>query len=306
VSPTLHEYSMRTNKLSYWVAYQLISEPKLKSRSKILDHFIKIAIYLLKLHNYQSLMSFYLAINIVTFKLSQTFKLLRPKTLSIWKRISTLMSPIDNFSQYRETVKSVDPPFIPCQEVILKDLLYHDVSIPDFFENGVWNFKKLRVIGKILHQFRMCQECPYNFLPLNDLQELLNNIPDITNEQLDVLPIDSEISEFKSVSTSWGERREFTSTDSDTAEDFDSSLILLSNQSNNTIIRRSGSVGSDSGTKANRTSSRKKARSKIFILNEGTESFQRRSLKREKIPFNLDDSQSSSNMSPNRKDNSEN
>jgi len=299
---------MRSNKLSYWVAYQLISEPKMKTRSKILDHFIKIAIYLLKLHNYQSLMSFYLAINMVTFKLSQTFKLLRPKTLSMWKRISTLMSPIDNFAQYREAIKSLDPPFIPCQEVILKDLLYHDVSIPDFIENGIWNFKKLRVIGKILHQFRKCQESTFNFLPLKDLQELVNNIPDITNEQLDVLPIDSDISEFKSISSSWGERREFTeTTDSDTAEDLDSSLVILSNHSSGTIIRRSGSVGSDSGTKANRrSSSRKKARSKIFVLNEGTESYKRRSLKREKIPFNLEDSQSSSNISPTRKDNSEN
>jgi len=250
------------------------------------------------MHNYQSLMGIYLAINMVYQKLSQSFKLLRPKSLSMWKRISNLMSPLDNFSHYREAIKSIEPPYIPCQEVILKDLLYHDCSIPDFIENRVWNFNKLRVIGKILHQFHKCQYTPYQYLPLKELQEILSSIPTITQAQLDELPIDTD-QELKN--PAGGERYRFTHdapTDSDTTEE-------IENSSHNSdiipspAVRRSGSVGSESRSKSNskmskRMSNRKKAISKILVVNEANDSLKRKTLKREKIPFMED--------SPNRKD----
>jgi len=135
-------------------------------------------------------MAIYLCINLVTSKLSRTWKTLKPKTLTMWKRISSLMSPNDNFSHYREAIKNVETPYIPCQEVILKDLLYHDAFIPDFIEEGVWNFKKLHIIGKILDQFRRCQLTHYHFAPLKELQNLLTKIPTITSVELDLFTSD--------------------------------------------------------------------------------------------------------------------
>jgi len=141
------------------------------------------------MHNYQSLMTLFLALNMrSTGKLSQTWKGLKPKTYTMWKRICTLMSPKDNFNHYRDALKMVDLPFIPCQEIVLKDLLYHDEATPDFLEEGVWNLKKLYVIGKNLDQFRRCQEHPYLFTPLLELQEFLTQIrTDITTAELDAL-----------------------------------------------------------------------------------------------------------------------
>lgn len=252
-SPTLHEYSVRSNKISYWLAYQLVEDRKLKTRIKRLDHFIKIAMYLSKIHNYQSLMAVFLAVNMVSAKLSQTWKALKPKTVTTWKRISSLMSPIDNFTHYRESIKNLETPYIPCQEVILKDLLYHDESIPDFIEEGVWNYKKLQVIGKMLDQFRRCQDSQFNFLPLKELQDLIEDIPEMKSSQLDSVPTDLEINTTtlkmsRLIPTARGEFKEVT-TESDTTEDADSSLGNTTIIASNTLVRasrtRSGSLGSD-------------------------------------------------------------
>jgi len=257
-SPTLQESGERANRIAFWFAYLLVQEKKLKTRSKMLEHFIKIAMYLSKLHNYQSLMAIFLALNMISGRLAQTWRTLRPKTLSTWKRISTLMSPNDNFSHYREALKTVELPFIPCQEVILKDLLYHDGSIPDFVEEGVWNFKKLQVIGKILDQFRQCQEAHYNYTVLNELQNLLLNVPVITSTHLDSVPeeIDStwpniSVKVNRIVPVYRAEKTEAT-TESET-DDADSSVGNATTAPTTTLARststrtraRSGSVGEE-------------------------------------------------------------
>jgi hypothetical protein len=262
-SPTLHEYSVRSNKISYWFAYQLVEDRKLKSRIKRLDHIIKIAMYLSKIQNYQSLMAVFLAVNMVSSKLSQTWKSLKPKSVATWKRISSLMSPNDNFTHYRESIKNLEAPYIPCQEVILKDLLYHDESIPDFIEEGVWNCKKLQVIGKMLDQYRRCQDSKFNFSDLKELQDLIEDIPEMQSSQLDSIPTDLEISGgtttlkmSRLMPTARGEFKEVT-TESDTTDDAESSLgnnttIAASstlnnhNHNHNRASRtRSGSLGSD-------------------------------------------------------------
>jgi len=290
-SPTLQEYGERANRIAFWFAFLLVQEKKSKTRSKMLEHFIKIAMYLSKLHNYQSLMAIFLALNMISGRLAQAWRTLRPKTLSTWKRISTLMSPNDNFSHYRETLKSVELPFIPCQEVILKDLLYHDGSIADFVEEGVWNFKKLQVIGKILDQFRQCQEARYNFTVLNELQNLLLNVPVITSTHLDSVPeeIDANWPLFsvkvnRIVPVYRAEKTEAT-TESET-DDADSSIgnatappTTLARSTSTRTRGRSGSVGNDYGLTSGSSIAdaarggslrNKSSASKISVLNDGS------------------------------------
>jgi len=260
-APALNEYCARANRLAFWFAYLLIHQAKLKTRTKTLEHFIKIGMYLSKLHNYQSLMALFLGINMVSARLTPIWKsqILRPKTLSTWKRISTLMSPNDNFSHYREATKKIETPFIPCQEVILKDLLYHDQSTKDFIQERVWNYKKLQVIGKIIEQYRLCQDNPFNLTPLSELQYLLLHIPEITSSQLDSVPeeLDSPPSFTSKINlpppVQRAEKTEAT-TESDNTDDADSSVgnttATVVNSVNNlarsaSARRRSGSINED-------------------------------------------------------------
>jgi len=219
---TLEEYTSYSNKLSYWLAYQLVEDKKIKTRTKRLEHLIKIGMYLSKFNNYQSLMAIYLGINMVSSKLIKTWKIIKPKTMNTWKRLSVLMSPNDNFCHYRESLKNLETPYIPCQEVILKDLLYHDAAIPDFIQEGIWNFKKLQVIGKILDQFRRCQDVNYNFFPLKELQTILLEMPTISPSDLDSFAIEIDtpiLNTFLPLNRILNGEKSGDTTESDTTDD---------------------------------------------------------------------------------------
>jgi len=193
-------------------------------------------------------MAVYLGINMISSKLSRTWKTLKPKTLSMWKRISVLMSPNDNFANYREVTKNLETPYIPCLEVILKDLLYHDASIPDFIQDGVWNFKKLQVIGKILDQFRRCQDTPYNFQPLKELRLLLTDIPTVTTEDLDSVANDAETPPLpmnRLIPLTLGEKSDITESDTTDDSSIGHAKTPTGLMRSNSSRPRYGSVGSE-------------------------------------------------------------
>jgi len=74
-------------------------------------------------------------------------KLLPKKILSTLKKIEQINSPLDNFGGYRAFVRGLQPPMIPCQEIVLKDLLYQTDYAGDFHEEhvNVINLLKLEV-----------------------------------------------------------------------------------------------------------------------------------------------------------------
>eukprot|EP01125_Pyxidicula_operculata_P009837 TRINITY_DN3237_c0_g1_i5.p1 TRINITY_DN3237_c0_g1~~TRINITY_DN3237_c0_g1_i5.p1 ORF type:complete len:318 (+),score=63.28 TRINITY_DN3237_c0_g1_i5:129-1082(+) len=132
----------------------------------------------MKIHNYNSLMAISLAFHMGTMvKIVEALKSYKPKSYSIWKRVKSLMSPKENFANYREHMQSVPLPHIPCQEVVLKDLLYNNEGSKDYIEEGVWNIKKLNLIGKIIEDFKRTQEKPFPFAKFDDLRRVLMNIP---------------------------------------------------------------------------------------------------------------------------------
>lgn len=47
-------------------------------------------------------------------------------------------------------------------EIFLKDLLYHDESYPNYTEDGLVDYSKLRIMGNIINDFRKCQITKYN------------------------------------------------------------------------------------------------------------------------------------------------
>ncbi len=53
------------------------------------------------------------------------------------------MSPKNNFKNYRKFIETRQMPLVPCQEIYLKDLLYHEEGTEDFIAQGVIDTKKL-------------------------------------------------------------------------------------------------------------------------------------------------------------------
>uniref|UniRef100_A0A6B2L1J8 Ras-GEF domain-containing protein n=1 Tax=Arcella intermedia TaxID=1963864 RepID=A0A6B2L1J8_9EUKA len=260
LAPTLTQYTHMANLRAYWLSFQILNEPVLKYRIKILDQIIRVGMFLIKIKNYQSLMVIYLSLSFKTIsRLSTTWKGLKPKTFTIWKKICSLMNPKDNFKNYREVTKTAEAPYIPCQEILLKDLLYHEESVPNFLtEEKIWNMKKLYLIGKLIDQFRRCQEQPFIFNPLLDLQIFLSDISEIPEEKLEFLTHQIE----PSVSTSGDSvtrRKKHKKTKSE-REETENDISISVEQSMGSSVRevsgsrnKSGSLSRSSSNSSSRT-----------------------------------------------------
>src|SRR4051812_37536651 len=71
--------------------------------------------YLLDFRNYNTLMAIFLAFQLPAIaRLSKSWKALPKSNINQWNKIKAVMSPLDNFQEYRKLVKTVDSPTILC------------------------------------------------------------------------------------------------------------------------------------------------------------------------------------------------
>lgn len=188
-SPTLNKVADRVQSLALWVAYEiLVCRPKY--RSDVFLQFIRIAEELLLLQNYQSLMGIFLGLNLAPISklFTSLMDQLSPLVQDIYDEFAEILSYNNNYIAYRETIRHATYPWVPCQEIFLKDLLYHDESYPNYTEDGLVDYSKLRIMGNIINDFRKCQITKYNLDQFKELYEYLLNIrTDITIESLEMI-----------------------------------------------------------------------------------------------------------------------
>eukprot|EP01130_Rhizamoeba_saxonica_P011980 TRINITY_DN5007_c0_g1_i1.p1 TRINITY_DN5007_c0_g1~~TRINITY_DN5007_c0_g1_i1.p1 ORF type:complete len:211 (-),score=26.79 TRINITY_DN5007_c0_g1_i1:9-641(-) len=185
----------------------------MKVRAKYLGHTIKIAHELLQINSFNISMTIYLALNFGNIvRLTQTWKLLKSKTVSMWKSISFTLNPRNNFMAYRERESQVPhEPMIPCQEVFLKDILYYS-ECEGILVDGFIDMKKLNKLGYIINNIWKTQKRKYSFLPYFELQQYLkeNVSQEWTMEHLDDLSHHIETSkDLKLVQMNRGHTRKF-------------------------------------------------------------------------------------------------
>lgn len=192
-APSLFACSKRVNDLTYWLAHQIVSTTVAKKRVKVITQIIKIAKHLLSLNSFNSFMAVYLAFNLAsTARLTNTWKQVPARHFQIWKKMSRVMSPMQNFSAYRETIQALQPPMILCQEVLLKDLLYEEEGRPDFVEDGVLDMTKMDAVGRLIDSFRQCRLKPYSAItPHATIQDFLRDIPSWDSAEEAAMQLDS-------------------------------------------------------------------------------------------------------------------
>lgn len=194
-APGLDKCARRANAVVHWIIYEIIS-CGVKTRARVLNHIIMICQTLLRLQNYQSLMSIYLGLNSSAVKRFNLRSLLgNIRMEDSWNEIEMLFDYQGNFKNYRNKVKTL--PMILNQEILLKDLLYTDETLNNFEvteQSKLINKDKLKVMGTIIQQYMSCQKCTYDTCVYNPeiSQYLLNINPNITIEYLEQLAANVE------------------------------------------------------------------------------------------------------------------
>jgi len=187
-APTLKGRSDHTNQLAYWVAFELLNT-KPRYRRKMLVHFLKVCHYLMEIWNYQSLMGFYLGLSFTPVSNCLTlWSALPSKIKGVWTKVTKLMDYQNNYANFRDATTARKPPSdvtpIPCQEIILKDLLFCYEAFPDL-EGDTTNLEKMHAVGSKIDEFRRFQEAKLVFLKYEPIYTIISNLPkNITMETI--------------------------------------------------------------------------------------------------------------------------
>jgi son of sevenless-like protein len=175
----------RLNNLSYWFAFQIVSQDSLKKKVSMIQYLLKVSQCLIEYRSFESLMAIFLAFNFSCIsRLTELWKSLNVKQLQELKVLENLMSPQNNFKGYRELWQKTPPPAVPCQEVYLRDILYHSEGTENFVKDRVLDCLKLDILGEIIEKVRIYKGVLYSF-KVN--KELIESILDIEVINMEVL-----------------------------------------------------------------------------------------------------------------------
>ncbi|PRP88143.1 Ras guanine nucleotide exchange factor [Planoprotostelium fungivorum] len=182
-------FANRMERVTYWIATEIVSCTSLKPRVILLCYFLRLAEQLLELRNFYGLMSVYLALSLTAIeRLTKTWKGVPSRFVVVWNKISDLLNPCRNFYNFRRLWAASDAPRIPPPTIFQKDLLFIEDGNADTGERGMINFEKLFMLGRCMNQIRSSQESPYNLIPVLKIQAfLINDLSPMSSQQISAM-----------------------------------------------------------------------------------------------------------------------
>ncbi|KXS11043.1 ras GEF [Gonapodya prolifera JEL478] len=190
------------NHVSYWAATEIVTQPELKNRLKVVEKLIKIAKELRRLNNFNSLLAIVSGLNnSCVSRLKSTWEALSSKATETRAELERLVNPEGNFGVYRALYAAFQcgegdsqgssstamKPFIPIFSLIMKDFLFVNDGNPRYLDESgaspLVNWAKLTMIADAVRTIERLQRTPYTFpdafstdMPQNYYQTLSDKV----------------------------------------------------------------------------------------------------------------------------------
>uniref|UniRef100_A0A8B9T9A7 Ras protein specific guanine nucleotide releasing factor 1 n=1 Tax=Anas platyrhynchos TaxID=8839 RepID=A0A8B9T9A7_ANAPL len=95
------------------------------------------------------------------FRLKKTWLKVSKQTKALIDKLQKLVSSEGRFKNLREALKNCDPPCVPYLGMYLTDLAFIEEGTPNYTEDGLVNFSKMRMISHIIREIRQFQQTSY-------------------------------------------------------------------------------------------------------------------------------------------------
>lgn len=159
LSPNLTRIIERFNQVSYWVATCILTQSSIEKQALIISKFIRLALDLFKLHNYNGVAEITSALhNSAVQRLRQTWLLMPERHLKKLQKLEQIMQPQQNFWTYRECFDKVQGPKIPYLAVSLRDITFINIGNNNYNEDGSINVDRLAMLHQQVQNIRRLQE----------------------------------------------------------------------------------------------------------------------------------------------------
>uniref|UniRef100_A0A4W6DJR4 Ras protein specific guanine nucleotide releasing factor 2 n=1 Tax=Lates calcarifer TaxID=8187 RepID=A0A4W6DJR4_LATCA len=152
-TPFIMKTSQHFNDMSNLVASQIMTHTDVGSRASSIEKWLAVADICRCLNNYNGVLEITSALN-----RSAIYRLQEDLGQSLLQKT---VSSEGRFKNLRETLKNCNPPCVPYLGMYLTDLAFIEEGTPNFTEEGLVNFSKMRMISHIIREIRQFQQAPY-------------------------------------------------------------------------------------------------------------------------------------------------
>lgn len=161
-TPYIMKTSQHFNEMSNLVASQIMAHTDVGSRAGSIEKWLAVADICRCLNNYNGVLEITSALNrSAIYRLKKTWAKVCKQTKAVMDRLQKTVSSEGRFKNLRETLKNCNPPCVPYLGMYLTDLAFIEEGTPNFTEEGLVNFSKMRMISHIIREIRQFQQAPY-------------------------------------------------------------------------------------------------------------------------------------------------
>jgi len=163
VAPNVVAIINRTNKVSYWVAWEICMFKDSRKRVAAMKRFIRVAWKCFETNNFNTTMEVMGGLNNVAVqRLKKTWEELPEKETWMWQQLSETMETKNNYAVYRTClVNAKQLPCVPFLGVFLRDLTFAQEANDSVTGKHI-NFEKIQLLGSIIQEIQQFQKNTYN------------------------------------------------------------------------------------------------------------------------------------------------
>ncbi|XP_054858848.1 ras-specific guanine nucleotide-releasing factor 1 isoform X2 [Eublepharis macularius] len=161
-TPYIMKNSKHFNDISNLIVSEILRNEDVTARVSTLEKWVAVADICRCLHNYNAVLEITAAFNrSAIFRLKKTWMKVSKQTKALIDKLQRLVSSEGRFKNLREALKNCDPPCVPYLGMYLTDLAFIEEGTPNYTEDGLVNFSKMRMISHIIREIRQFQQTAY-------------------------------------------------------------------------------------------------------------------------------------------------
>ncbi|KAI1235296.1 hypothetical protein IHE44_0002939 [Lamprotornis superbus] len=161
-TPYIMKNTKHFNDVSNLIASEIIRNEEIAARVCAIEKWVAVADICRCLHNYNAVLEITSSLNrSAIFRLKKTWLKVSKQTKALIDKLQKLVSSEGRFKNLREALKNCDPPCVPYLGMYLTDLAFIEEGTPNYTEDGLVNFSKMRMISHIIREIRQFQQTSY-------------------------------------------------------------------------------------------------------------------------------------------------
>ncbi|XP_039629035.1 ras-specific guanine nucleotide-releasing factor 1 [Polypterus senegalus] len=161
-TPYIMKNTKHFNDISNLIASEILKSEDINIRVAVIEKWVAVADICRCLHDYNAVLEITSSLNrSAIFRLKKTWLKVSKQTKALIDKLQKLVSSEGRFKNLREALKNCDPPCVPYLGMYLTDLAFIEEGTPNYTEDGLVNFSKMRMISHIIREIRQFQQTAY-------------------------------------------------------------------------------------------------------------------------------------------------